>query len=773
MTSDIKAPYNFVPLSNWIFSPSWAEQISHDVPFEDGLSGCLKVNLKMCQPLMIAGEIAPAHDASKTPQSIQPLREPVSGNPVIPGSSLKGMLRNVLQIASFGKITPVNDSRFGVRDLAAKGPGKSIRDPNVNFYLNQMGRANGGFLKYQNGQWLLTPCSWARIKQKTYTEWAGITEKDWFNKNNLSPVKRYQLLDKGDNIRDQQGDFPKQLTVSVEEDPDSYPINGKKGLRAKLDSHGKPSFLVVTGQPKTKGAWNFTKLQENKAKNNDFVFFDLQNSNLVVSERVIQDFLFINSNKNPQNKEPIWDFWKNRITIGNGVPVFWKENDDGSVKSLGLSSMYRLAYDNSVADVIGHTSSGHNNETIYDLADVIFGCLDTSIKSSGSLRGRINITTARATRWNMAEAMTTVLSSPKATYYPNYLVQSSSRHEYSTMFDSNSEIRGWKRYPVRSSITPIPLNSESSYKVCSVLNPIDKGAEFNFRIHFHNLKPVELGALIWAVNWGGNKQALHSLGMAKSLGFGSCRLEIDELTVDQGDAAVLSESELTALYESFITDAIKNSSDTNDKPKFHDTAQYQALLAMAVPDRVAVGHMVMEERNNQFADAKEVKNNELAYPIDRTIQASWLKAPKVTNEHGESVAAVIALGGGSSKEALEKQERALSQKRELEEMPESIRFMQEKVSWVLGQKANSAQPGDAYFSEILGYLTEPPEVLNNPQDMKYLAHVCYLLCKEKAGGKWSSKKYEKTHGRSRKQKANELMAGDMISEEDIREYYKL
>jgi hypothetical protein len=140
---------------------------------------------------------------------------------------------------------------------------------------------------------------------------------------------------------------------------------------------------------------------------------------------------------------------------------------------------------------------------------------------------------------------------------------------------------------------------------------------------------------------------------------------------------------------------------------------------------------------------------------------------------GEKVNIAASLKDGSTIEMVRKMEEKMVQEKEFEEMPESIRFMQEKVSWVLGQKANSAQPGDAYFSEILGYLTEPPEVLNNPQDMKYLAHVCYLLCKEKAGGKWSSKKYEKTHGRSRKQKANELMAGDMISEEDIRGYYKL
>ena len=770
MSSEIKAPYNFVPLSNWIFSPSWAPQVSQDIPFEDGLTGSLDIALTTDQPLMIAGEIEPANDTAKKPQLVNYLCDPETQTPIIPGSSLKGMIRNVIQIGSFGKMNLVNDTRFGVRDLAAKGPGKHIRKDNLNFYLNQMGRAKAGFLKFDGGKWVIVPCGWARIKQRAYTQWAGVSEKSWFNKDNMSPAKRYKLLDGGSNIQSQAGNYPKQLNVTVEEDPDSYPLDGKKGLRAKIDKQGKQAFLVVTGQPSTKGAWNFAKLEENKAKNNDFVFFDLEDAALPVHERVIQDFLFIHSNKNPQNKEPIWDFWKNRISTGMGVPVFWKSDADGSVKSIGLSSMYRLAYDYSVADVIGHSSSGHNNDSIHDLADLMFGKID----DLDSLRGRVNFTPARALKWHEGEAITTVLSSPKATYYPNYLVQSQSRNEYSTMFDSDSQLRGWKRYPVRSQLTPIPVNSDMSYKVRSTLKPVDKGAEFSFRVHFHNLKAVELGALLWAISWGENQRARHSLGMGKSLGLGSCQLKVDKLDyVTNVTGQEYSQSDLIALYCSMLDKAIESSSSNQNYPVFNETAQYQALLAMALPDEVPVGHMVMEERNNEFANAKKIKNNALPHVLASSIKLNWLDTPKVTNELGDQAAAVIALGGVSSQEALQRQEKAMAEAKELEQMSAGIKFMQEKVSWVLGQKANSAQPGDANFGELLGYLTEPPEEINNEQDLRYLAHVCYLLCKEKAGGKWSSKKHEKTVGRTRKQKANELMAGEVISEEGIKEYYKL
>ena len=49
----ISAPFNFVPLSEKVFFPHWTEQVSHDIPFEDGMSGELKVTITAECPLFI------------------------------------------------------------------------------------------------------------------------------------------------------------------------------------------------------------------------------------------------------------------------------------------------------------------------------------------------------------------------------------------------------------------------------------------------------------------------------------------------------------------------------------------------------------------------------------------------------------------------------------------------------------------------------------------------------------------------------------------------
>ena len=50
----LRAPYNFVPLSSdGVFHPDWAERISMDVPFKDGMTGVIDVTFKAESPIFV------------------------------------------------------------------------------------------------------------------------------------------------------------------------------------------------------------------------------------------------------------------------------------------------------------------------------------------------------------------------------------------------------------------------------------------------------------------------------------------------------------------------------------------------------------------------------------------------------------------------------------------------------------------------------------------------------------------------------------------------
>ncbi len=55
------------------------------------------------------------------------------------------------------------------------------------------------------------------------------------------------------------------------------------------------------------------------------------------------------------------------------------------------------------------------------------------------------------------------------------------------------------------------------------------GAAFTFRVQFENLAPLELGALLYAVEL--EDQMVHRLGYAKPLGFGSVKVTVETVEI--------------------------------------------------------------------------------------------------------------------------------------------------------------------------------------------------------------------------------------------------
>lgn len=137
--------------------------------------------------------------------------------------------------------------------------------------------------------------------------------------------------------------------------------------------------------------------------------------------------------------------------------------------------------------------------------------MDTLKKISGkqvSLKGRVFISNARIEKISKElKEQTILLGSPKASYYPNYIVQDKKDYKndkkYKT-FDDNAEISGWKRYPIHKTI-----NNESAApsKQTTSIRPLDTESKFKCKIVVHNLLPIELGGVTIG-NYISSKQSL-------------------------------------------------------------------------------------------------------------------------------------------------------------------------------------------------------------------------------------------------------------------------
>lgn len=508
----IKSPYNFVPApsENEVFKPDWADQVSHDVPFSDGESGEIELKITAMTPIFI-------RDGHKKDDQTNEFSHYIDENGemkyFIPGSSLKGMFRNVLEIMSFSRLNKnlVNDDRYSFRDLSKSG----------NLYLSKYKEFDilGGWLKESvDGRWTIEECEKIAFIHHKELEKKGIPFRDLFlNKQPTEKTAKYKYsLVKDTQLSGYFSTHVKELFGNV------------KRVMANFESNGKKGTLVFTGQSSKRNEYKDRDGEvKSSGKIHEFVFFDADKPNCIdVQENMQKDFKFIYLDHDKNNISPDWIYWRNNfLEKGNKVPVFFAKDSNGNLAHFGLAYMYKLPYKNSIHQTLPLKEYRNSND---DFANIIFGY--TSSAKETSLKGRVIIGNAIIQNdVNPNAEVSEILGGPKASYFPNYLQQKIENGEvkkYHT-YEDNSNLRGYKRYPIHYKTSKGTYDSKQleNQKVFSKFNPLPAGAEFDCKIRFHNLRKVEIGALLSAITVHGTEnKSFHNIGGAKPFGYGKISL---------------------------------------------------------------------------------------------------------------------------------------------------------------------------------------------------------------------------------------------------------
>lgn len=564
----ITSPYNFVPLSEKVVSPFWAKHVSHDIPFENGVSGVLKLKITAKSPIYVRNGV---FGKDKDDENEKNRFNHFNNKPFIPASSIKGMLRSVVEIMSFGRMAnKVNDVRYSVRDFE----NKQIY-PKEKFSKDIL----CGWLYYQNGEFFLVDCGRpARISHQKLQDQFNNGMSDFFkDKNNLKSEDS-----KSAKFKYSEFEFERTGRFSTF-------IDSVNRTQCFFDDDGKTGTIVMTGQPGER--------REPKGKHLEFVFFASKNQPKSVSDQVIKNFFFAYYDHDINQQKDDWEWRKPQLMNGEPIPVFFRKNSDGSIKDMGLSFLYKITYEQSIIESINNTQK---NNPSYDLAETIFGYTE----GDNALKGRVHISHAfLKNKIDPLKIKLEVLSGPKASYYPNYIEQNNTngiiQGSYSTFMNPNSKIRGWKRYPVRFNGT---ISNIGSTNVVTPFIPLDARNEFAFDIRYHNLRTEELGALISAITYHNTEGLYHSLGMAKPLGYGKISLSIENLEESE-------KVKYLKAYETFMD------CELNRNESWFQSVQIKELFAMSKGSTGAdidkeLKYMTLDVKNrnlNGFVNAK--KNN--------------------------------------------------------------------------------------------------------------------------------------------------------------------
>jgi len=507
----IKAPFNFVPLSEKVFFPPWANQVSHDIPFSDGESGVIDVTITAKSPIFVRNHFQEGDSFYHEPTTGKKISTKFcnhNGEFYIPGSTLKGEIRNVFEIMSFSKMSFIENQKYSVRDMTPekygpRGDKKKLFDDLL------VGKATHcGFLVKSGNNYQIEECEAIRaIKHETF-------EVDLSDK---TAQEKYDIFGTSDNALNIK---IKKLNSNITD------CMGKASRRKRLAEYDDASNTV--------GTLVFTGDINNKC--HEFVFIK-NNRRVNISKEVFESF------ENVYFKDENSDsgqYWKDEFNdgLGRAVPVFYRKSNNGNIISMGLTQLYKLEYKKSLYDGLYNDHKSKKS----DLAQLIFGYsssdneklskyTDEEKKLVSALKGRVQFSHFK----NINEAqelheISKVLNSPKATYYPFYIKQNDidgdNVNKYTTLMDNQAYINGWKRYPVHIE-ADLSNDNPNNEDILTIFKPLDTGAVFKGKIRFHNLRKSEIGALLSALTFHNTRNCFHNIGMAKPFGFGKIKIDIN------------------------------------------------------------------------------------------------------------------------------------------------------------------------------------------------------------------------------------------------------
>jgi CRISPR-associated protein (TIGR03986 family) len=542
------APYNFVPLPQAVLRAADCVEGEpwrcHDRYDRDLHSGWLELTITTETPLFIRGPQRPGPNGGWATGADARLRSDpamtAGGEPVIPGSSLRGMLRTLVKILAFAKMQPVAGTRPFFRDFSGSGQRLHIA------YANRTrpgGRPpQAGFFRYTPDGWVIKPTTvWlvshdviSAADHKIRPRFSYGTPPGYFPSWNFQQRPCWARHDSADAVD--------KLNFEVKLPQDAVEGDWQQGILVLTGAAPPPQ--IEDGHPVGREKTEYFFLPPTRGM-----------AARTVSDAQIDRFHDSDQISQWQKKgfpvhQPAANSRRAPGYARSGEPVFFVPDGESGVTFFGRARYFRMPYDRALSELV--PAAVAEDPAYLDLAEVIFGRVGRNAGGVGAVRGRVRVEDAVAQHAPsdavMEQIVPKTLLSPKPTTYAHYLTQdgrlpATGRTTY--LRGDGTAVRGhklyWHRWPADAAVG-LALVTESpavaprdigngSDKLHTLIKPIRDGVAFDGRVRFDNLSPVELGALLAAVRLPTGRR--HKLGMCRALGLGSVRVDATLHLVDR------------------------------------------------------------------------------------------------------------------------------------------------------------------------------------------------------------------------------------------------
>jgi len=544
------APYNFVALPKRVYSidegtrsdhePATPPWCAHDRYLEGTHSGWIDLKLTAETPLYVRCAPPVAHAAEEDTRTNRHRQdffhhgEPAE--PVIPGSSLRGMTRALVEILGFGAFRWFTDRQLIYR---AVGDQTSLGDHYRTAFLGPdrgggglrkvfeypVGRVRGGYLRVQGGERYIQPARMVRGETLVHVEDAAagsavnlrlrsLGDNTDYGANDVLPVWLQPPARRETHVTGEHKDVELELARVREAGAVRH-----RGEGGKAPAGFVPATLVRSGgAPRKHMHCAIYEPDPALARPADWIPIGHNLWSIYTEDRELARGI------------------PTRKLREDGDPLFYLVDETGELIFFGPTLMFRLPYKRSISDFV--PSALRDPETL-DLAEAIFGTVDRK----PAIKGRVFFEDALYERGRESEdpflapgdaglRSPKILSGPKPTSFQHYLAQpqpdSRKTLKHWASEPEETEIRGHKRYwhkpGTGEAEGPDPFEETVSRdSQHTVIRPVRKGTRFAGRVRFENLTDIELGALLTALHLPPSKR--HHVGMGKPLGMASTRIE--------------------------------------------------------------------------------------------------------------------------------------------------------------------------------------------------------------------------------------------------------
>ena len=631
----VGAPYNFVSFSNQVYQYPEGKLTAHNDMNQELSTGEISYEITAVTPIFV-------DDGN------QEFHTDPEGRYSIPGSTLRGLIRNNVQILGLsGFADDIDDYALMYRNVAAgleQDRYKAVLGADTiplntgakNKQVSVLKNVKAGYVKKEGGKYYIYRTAVDKLQDnygemnyyplsewKIIEEYLGLEDKSKFSYAYFRQGGKNMLQNEFSPFHKKPG---KNGKVQYEGTDNRYYVPYMKEISYELRNLKDVTAVGAPGKYSRKGYVVSTGKMRQKKVIYIIPEIDRKQEPIQIPDRDVEAFCI--DYKKRENKLPgAYKSIRDKVQKEQICSIF-NLPEEGETKPVfyiclagrlyfGFTPRLRLFYDHTIREGLNPC----HRKSVLDYASAMFGYTDDGKKKEdlgpgrgGSYKTKLSFSDAVIESMESGQLCAredVILGEPSPTSCLNYL-KSKESGAPATYNRRNFELRGVKQYWLHEKVASRETTSDNQ-NVASGVHALKAGVKFRGKVRFQNLTKDELGLLLWSM--GLNPESRMNVGKAKSYGYGQIQVHILEAKeIDLKKAYGTADLSLDPFRPIKVEETVKFYKDTVNailgSGSIDDMPHIREFFAMKdsalIPDNERTRYMTLDDYKEQMQKRNQI-----------------------------------------------------------------------------------------------------------------------------------------------------------------------